>query len=516
MKNAIVNYPDLAETTFQALCDERGVIRNKATQDVAAWDYLVEFQRTPIPDAAHDQQVGTSTARVQVKSVAGGRCSTKLKLTNALRFTREPDICFVVLFWYPKDGGPPNIYARHFDADLMTATLKRAREADRDGHDALNRILIPVNFTDGDDHSADLMAWMHRICDQQPESYAATKRTLVERVGFDANSITGTYTVMMKDMQALIDHSVGLLPNAPIEHITLENRRFGIPARKPIFSGKPTVAQINATPRPAILTVSGKNGHTARISGEVRNFALPGLPMETARATFFSPCVQLLIKGDGHCQLSFNFEDQKAYPLSVLIQFCRFQMASRSRMTLGIEAEDWPRISTNARAQRSKSNTRFNWLSFIVEALALACGSGNDPALSVQQIAACEDDVSSFAQYLTEGEFTLRFSLDRDNVDLPNLKNLLAYDLVDVGGHIFWIVMRRPCLRQEREGRKYVLAFGNSVILDAGVGDAPFADLREHSRARTAAILTQMGKGTVVLNDGGFRQSDNVLDINIA
>ncbi|GAA0326610.1 hypothetical protein GCM10009087_41130 [Sphingomonas oligophenolica] len=517
MKNiATPNYPDLAETRFQELCDWRNVTRHKVNQDRTGWDYLLEFERDRITGLPHDKQPGSAAARIQVKSKAGGSTSTSVKLSNALRFTREPDFCFIVLFWFSKDGLSEKIYARHFHEPLMEAALRRAREADRDAVDALHRIRVPIGFTAEDDHSGDLIEWMRGICDRQPENYASDKRKLAEGLGYNDSRIHGKFTVRREDLQTLIDHSVGLAPVAPIESVIFQDKRFGIDARIPVFEGKPTVSHINVAPQPASLTVTGLSGHSATIDGEMRSFALPGLPLATARGVFSSPTLNVTIQGDGHFGISYNLQADTPYALSSLKAFCDFQRASRSPMTIRLNVANMPPIETTAPAQQSKDDDWFRWLGAVADCLSLVCRTDNAPTFTIQQIVDQEDAILRFVDSVIDGECTVQFTLDREIEPLSGLRNLLGYVMVEIGEFTFWAILRRPCLRYETEGLRHVVVFGNPVILDGVAVRSSMQLQRETVQERFKKLSQQIGTGSMAFNGGNLSAlGGESLDINL-
>jgi hypothetical protein len=515
MRVAKPNYPDLAETTFQSLCDHQNVTRNKATQDRSGWDYVVEFHRTPIAGLAHDQQVGTSSARVQVKSATGRSSSIRLKLSNALNFTREPDMCFIVLFHFGKDGGPQKIYARHFHGELMAVALKRAREADRDGIEQLNRVTIPVSFSDADEHSHDLIAWMRSICDQSPEQYAARKKALCDSLGFGTDAFRITHTVRIDRTQDFIDHAVGLLPDAPIEHVLVENRRFGITASKPVFEGKPAYSAISANPRDAVLVITGMNGHRAEFAGELRGFTLPGLPLENARAVFSSTVIQVILRGNNDNDVNFEISHEDRYDLNLLREISQFFLACDSEFELSILAEGIvPSIGAGA-AQKHGDVRWFTWFSELVSGLSLACKPQDNPNLSINDIGEAEAEAIAFCEFVGDGEITFRFGFEPTGPALPQIRNVLGYALAHVGDWAFWAITRRPCMQSEQEVGRYVWVFGDPVVIESDVVPRNNPSLRDRIEERIRVLTPRLGRGTLVMNKGDFSFPRDHLDVHI-
>lgn len=501
------NYADLAETRFQELCDSQNLTRNKATQDRTGWDYLIEFDRPREAALAHDRQAGSATARVQIKSTIGKRRATSLKLSNALRFTREPDVCFVVLFqFFP--SGKQRILARHFHRHLMEATLLRARKAERDGEDALHRIRLEVVFKEEDEHSTDLIDWMRGICDQQPEDYAGEKRTLAENLGYEGARVRGSLKVLRKDLQTLIDHSVGLEPQAPIHHVIMHDTRFEIPARTPIFEGKPVFAQFSADASPAHLSFEGSNGHTARLDGQIRSMVLGGLPLTMGKAVFTAPGITAVLSGDGHFEINYAISADQDYALEELRALCDFfcTVPSPTKVTLGQEGK--PPIETTAPAIEVGDAGSFVWLGALLSALLKVCTPSDSPRCSVAQIEECRDTLETFANCVSDGEFIFRFNLDRSLPATSEFRNLLGYAAVDLNGSLFWAITRRPCLRYDLDDQRHTLVFGNPVILEGGVTNQSAPAMEAYISERLSALNAQIGSGTLIINGGDQRRFD--------
>jgi hypothetical protein len=133
MGDRIVDLDSWAEDRFSAFCSRAGVTRNKSVQDRTGWDYLIEFPPAPTRLIPADLRPIEASARVQVKSKRSGKASVTLKLSNALRFAKDPLPCFVILFLATGGSEPVRVFVRHFWQQEIGQTLKRAREAHAKG-----------------------------------------------------------------------------------------------------------------------------------------------------------------------------------------------------------------------------------------------------------------------------------------------------------------------------------------------------------------------------------------------
>jgi hypothetical protein len=511
------NHPSLAETQFQGLCDEQDVTRNKSSQDRTGWDYLIEFDREIVPHLPHDQQPGPETARVQVKSTRTRSLRTNLKLSNAQRFTNEADVCFVVLFSYPANSRKGRIFARHFHRELMAETLKRARQADHDGETALHRIKIPVTFTRDDDHTDDLLSWMREICFQAPDTYAHSKRLLARSLGYESGiAAVGQLTFSPAHVQQLVDAMVGLAADVPIEHASVRDYRFNIPAGTPLFAGTPSRVEVLANPQPARLVIEGENGAHVEINGEYRSASLPGLPIEMARATFSSPAISATISGTGTCTIAFSMDAGVAYPLTTFREALEFRRAIQSSTTVRFEISGLIPITLNGLAFEENVPEWLPVLHAIAKRLWQVCPPCQNPYLSIEAFGSCWHEAQWFASVLEDGALGLRVTPNDDALARQPIRNFLGYITLHVDGHVFWAICRRPCMSSEWDGADRVFSFGAPVVVESGV----FEDTSEIPTLmlidRMKAIQDRLALGTLTIGDGEITldQGDKPIMLN--
>src|SRR3954469_8928034 len=205
MGDAIVDLDSWAEDKFAGLCSSAGVTRNKSVQDRTGWDYLVEFPPANMRGVPADLRPTEVSAPVQVKSKRLGRPSVTLKLSNALRFAKDPLPCFVVLFLATSGSEPVRIFARHFWDQEIGQALLRAREAHAKGRDDLNKLSMTVSFGVQDEHSSDLIAWMAATSATRGDRYAEAKVDLARSLGFEDGFIHGNIQFEANDIEALVD-----------------------------------------------------------------------------------------------------------------------------------------------------------------------------------------------------------------------------------------------------------------------------------------------------------------------
>jgi hypothetical protein len=514
MNQTLINYPDFAETQFRALCDLQNVTRNKAEQDRVGWDFLVEFERTKLDNVAHDKQVGAISARVQVKSARNGKQSSSLKLSNAMRFTKEPDICFVVLFSFIENSAVYKIFARHFDHTLMAATLKKAREADRDGKLDLHLSRVSVSFGDADDHTDDLINWMRSICDQGPEIYATDKKKMADSLGYETTAARIKISISPQQMQPFVDATVGLIDAVSIEHAIVQDVRFGIAARNPIVDSSNIIMQISINPIPACLKVEGANGASASLCGDFR-VSFPGLPIEMSRAVFKGGGVNVVISGSNNHELNYEILADQRYTVSYLYEICEMQMAFRSDFTTTILINNAVPIKLFWDAHTFFNNSWFDKTDFVVRSLMKIQPHASTALISIKDIGQVYGALSIFAGLLSDADMTLVGTFTLTGEEIPAVTNYLGYSKVQIAGQTFWAIYRRPCLQQIAGGDKLTFIFGAAIVSDGAMDIGSNNINNNWLEKKTKSMQKRLGKGTIVLNNGDPSSKED-LTINIS
>ncbi len=87
------------ESRFQEICEDAGLICNKATRDRGGWDFIVEFQ---FEDAEEDYSLDSRTiplsCHVQVKTLLAQNDRFKVRLSAAERLAKEIKPAFIYVF----------------------------------------------------------------------------------------------------------------------------------------------------------------------------------------------------------------------------------------------------------------------------------------------------------------------------------------------------------------------------------------------------------------------------------
>ena len=134
------------ESRFQEICEDAGLICNKATRDRTGWDFIVEFQfEAPGEAYSLDNRAVPISCHVQVKTVLTTSTDRfKVRLSSAERLAKELKPAFICVL---KVKGVEFIeaYLIHIIDKPLERILKRLREAEV-GKDDLRSTNSPSPF----------------------------------------------------------------------------------------------------------------------------------------------------------------------------------------------------------------------------------------------------------------------------------------------------------------------------------------------------------------------------------
>jgi hypothetical protein len=504
-RRAIQNVPDWAESEFASLCDKYGVVRNKSSQDRTGWDYLIEFEGTSLPNLPHDLQPGGVSARVQVKSCTTKRRQAALKLSNALRFCRQPEPCFAILFVASPVTGKYRIFAREFDEEVISITLKRTREADRDGIEALNRVNILLPFRETDDHTDDLLLWMHEVCRRDPEGYASRKKQLNKTLGYTGERFIGNVRLPVSEVQSMIDHAVGLPGTFKVDHVDVRDKRFDIASGKPFVSGKPDFFSLKVHPQKAHLTFSDGQGRSAQFKGEWRSMNFPGLGDSHFRATFTSKYVQGEMRGRGPLHISFEIPGSERVPLLELRNQLDFRIIRRSTMTVALFVSGVGElVSSPIMLTAEDDDAWINWFDETLPTLSAIARKGDKPLVSIDDLGLNWRGLELLAASVAERNLMAAIGMP---VELPAdiVPRAMAYfSYLELGDSTFSVIASRPLLSSAFEEEELRLTFGMPFIHERFAKKGKLGRHVPGLKRRFSKIVERLGPGTVTATGGDF------------
>ncbi|MVT66768.1 hypothetical protein GPL21_16845 [Bradyrhizobium pachyrhizi] len=505
----IVDLAEWAEDKFSELCSRAGVTRNKSVQDRTGWDYLVEFPPTVVRDAPGDLQPVDAAAHVQVKSKRTGRASVPVKLSNALRFAKNPLPCFVVLFLGTQGGEPVRIFAKHFWEREIREALKRAREAHAQGREDLHKLTLTLSFDAQDEHSEDLLKWMEAAVTSHGDRYVEVKGAFGRTLGFEEGAVHGSIRFNIADLGALVDHQIGLAAIAPPINITIRERRFGINSSRPLFEGVPSVVRMQSLPHPCRVRVRGGERDDIWLDGKLFAPALPNLPLEFRKLRVIADFLEIMITGQnaGHITLYLDPDAHRSLTgLRAFVDVLKIGDQGPLQIQISCNGRSLPSFSANLPIEQDAEMIRR--VSDAITGLEKASVGALLPelTLSLSEISQAWNSIVAFNDLVTSSGMSGTFTLDRDILpEVSQATSIYFYDYVDVGAWTFMAVVRRQILALETEGPRASFKLGAPRVIESivrqGRGEDHLADLRK----LYASACKIEGDGVLEFNDGDYR-----------
>ena len=465
----IIDLAEWAEDDFSARCARAGVTRNKSRQDRTGWDYFVEFPAIAVAGLPADLQPVEMAASVQVKSKRKGRPFVDLKLSNALRFAKNAAPCFLVLYQATEGGEPVRVFARHFWTDEIALALKRGRQADVENRTDLHKLTVRYSFSDSDDHSDDLVERLASNVAGRTR-YAEEKMALVATLGFEDGAIHGNLSFATEDLAALIDHQIGLSDAAPTVNVTIVQRRFGMDAKTPLFSGTPNIAHLRSHPHPARVRIRPPNGDDIWIDGEL---FLPAVqaPQEFMKLRVVADFLEIVIEGQNRGQVTLNRDPDRQRGLAshrAMIEVARIAAAGPLRFL--VTCQGFPNIPAEVVLPDVTVDDALQQFSNVIACLEKASAGILPPNLAVSQreIDIAWNAIVDFNGMVTGTDFKGQFELagaPTDTLSAPTATFL--FDFVEIGDWVFGAVVRREVERFELDRAMGRIALGPARVVEA-------------------------------------------------
>lgn len=465
----IIDLAEWAEDDFSGRCARAGVTRNKSRQDRTGWDYIVEFRAREVAGVPADLQPVGMSARVQVKSKEKDRPFVDLKLSNALRFAKDATPCFLALYQATEGGEPVRVFARHVWNDEIALALKRARKADLEGRADLHKLTVRYRFSDEDEHTDDLVAWLDSAVAARTR-YAEEKMALVATLGFEDGAIHGNLSFAAEDLEALIDHQIGLSHAAPTVNVTIVHRRFGMDARTPLFSGTPDFARLRSRPHPARVRVRPSDGGDIWLDGEL---FLPAVeaPQALMKLRVVADFLEIVINGKNQGQVTLNRDpDLKRGLASHRALVAVTRIAAAGPLKLLVTCDGYPNIPAEVSLADIAEDDALQQFSNVVACLETASAGILPSELTVSQreIDIAWNAIVDFNGMVAGTDFNGVFELAEapsDTLSMPTAT--LFFDYVEIGDWDFGAVVRRAVEHFDLDCATGRIALGPARVVEA-------------------------------------------------
>ena len=460
-----------AQHEFNLLCSRASLTCNRSEEDDHGWDFIVEIPAPSTHDLPADKVPALKQVLVQVKSTKGRSATTRLKVSNALKFAKAELPCFVILFHECSDGRR-RIYAYHFWEELIESALKRGREVSA-AHKLPHKTTMNISFSDRDEHSDDLIAWMRDTVNALPKEYGSEKQMLYETLGYagERNYRAEVTFGPLKGVEELVDHQLGLTDFLPVSHIKLIDSRFGIDAPSPILESTSGELELRPDPREGNVVLQASNGDIISLPATARSPAIPGLPPEKSKLrieTWLFTAV--LPSGEISFQSVDNLMDRKL-PIERLVDFVSF-VSWNGPISAKLVTAARPPLDFSLNL--SVTGEKGDWLKLVNIAKTLweiqSRAGVATVELALRDLQNSWSELSVFHDILTAED--MRLGIVQDSTWEPEIcSRMLGYFDFEVGGVTFLVVFDAPISEQSAQEDRILLNLGERVCLDCFVGE---------------------------------------------
>lgn len=454
------------EKRFSTLCSDLGITCNEPAEDDHGWDHIVEFPHEATPFVSADMQRALPACFVQTKSHESDGLHVRMRLSNAIKLARSPNPCFVVLMNLAADSTVPTWHAAHFWDNLIQRTLKRAREATRDGisEDDFNDMWFNFTMKEGDHHDGEaLLAWMKETVRSVGGDYAAAKKVLVP-----PPDIVGTLTFgPLSSIGDLVDHALGLGGSLPTSQFSMVSRRLDVDLPFPMPDMDMHSASLRANASDICdIRMLGPDGIEIELQGEVIVPAIPGLPEDAYKYRFKTPLVDIIWWPNGRSSINGNFSETQRHTPFELEQILRFSSwAGQGAVDVRISVKDEPVFGAMAAMDPLSFREDLAYFAELIVPLRRVSRhlKARPPQISIMDMAGCER-LELFHRFMTTSEMQASTAVPESQV-IPNFTTGVGHGIVEVGEWLFAGIQTFPIRTQTRANGIWSLDFGRPILV---------------------------------------------------
>lgn len=297
----------------------------RATEDDNGYDLIVEFP-SRVETAFPDIDPPLTRCLIQVKSVQSRRQTTRVKLSNALKFAKDTLPCFVVLVTYPNNPRSHEaVYLRHIWTTDMMEALKSARQNSAKGT-PLNRQYLGISFTANERVDDDFADQLLDAIAREGADYGEKKKRMSDSLGYENGWGEGQFVLATgHDDRDLQDLLLGRRENLPIQSFTVTEFRFGIPGEE--TSRGPGLISVTVKPRSRCVITLQKRGSDDKISwpGGIFSAGMDWLPLEKQKIRVKAGPIEILLAKTGDVSATWSAPLDESRTLDDLERDARFR-----------------------------------------------------------------------------------------------------------------------------------------------------------------------------------------------
>ncbi|WP_210523674.1 hypothetical protein [Pantoea ananatis] len=343
----------MGESYFNYLCASENVNCNKSEEDMAGWDYILDFplvHNSPSSDTAS----GPIECKVQIKSTTKDRRYSQVKLSNLLRFVKTPLPAFFVFFEFDGKKEPQRMFLLHFDNEHIANALSKIRKAEQGiKKKKIHTSSMTINYDDS--HMVSPLngfSLIEKIKSFIPEGiaeYSKKKLEYVESVGFESGSGVLRFTTTEHNaLDKMIEAMLGVDNEIKVSDIVITQSRFGIELAQPLSKLEKGVIKLEQTLNFLnVLVRFREEKYSAPIEFHAKAFIppIPNLPIDKARMRIKTAFFDLMIGMGGKISTYQLTMDNEKYPVDELLKqakLMQWMCFEKRSLLFDIELENKP------------------------------------------------------------------------------------------------------------------------------------------------------------------------------
>jgi hypothetical protein len=326
----------MGESRFELLCREASLICNRSTQDLAGWDFIVEFllpDREPL--GSLDGRSVPLSCHVQVKTLWAQNHEFRMRLSSAERLAKEVKPTFIYVLKY--DGLVfSEAFLIHITGASLEKILKRLRTEDAAGHKSrINRKFISFGTSPDGQRieltGSTLKGALEEAIGNNLADYVRNKSAQLSKAGFGPLTHRCSITFRgIRNVDEAVEVFLGLRRNVEVSNFQAYEVRFGIPLPLPLSASDLRFANIDPYPLDTCtITIRHKELELpAMFSGELFVPPIPNLPIYARKLLVKSQLFKLIIASDE--RFSFEFHNDlvmQKLPIETWVNLTRFLRA---------------------------------------------------------------------------------------------------------------------------------------------------------------------------------------------
>lgn len=491
---AAAKRPRHAERLFGVDCAAHGATCNPSSEDDQGWDWFVEFPQAERKELPPDLHAPPHKTLVQIKS-GTGKPLVRVKLTNALRFAKDPIPCFFVFYRYADKGNsPPEVYLLHCWTEFIEIALRRARLAHAEGIEKLHGIEIRIPLRPEHRIAANVAATIRDQIDSIGADYEAKKKQFGQTVGFGEDALVGSIS-FADDVTAedISDMEIGLKEHVSVSKFQMRSNRFGIPAREPDVDADSGFVTIRSEGT-ACDIIARTRAPKRQVRFEGKYFAAgPPLPEKNwqIRVVWGVGEVRWRAKQES-ATFTFSWDTSDGVPLSDLHSIVRLG-AMLERGNVDVEIQRNGKRIVGRDLDFPKAALGRGWRK-IDDFLTPFIGGADrvEKLFAVSDFAGQLDKISDYLAYMSPGDLTVNADL-YDGRDLEVIDGTLVYGAgVELRSGLFWSFATRRMRTSETSGRALKVVFGPPENRQDEVYEGTLADNAERLQGELDELAAQM------------------------